>query len=557
ANVLHTDSGPIIQLFRREAAEGAEDAAAPDDPLAPPHQDRPAATGTVELAEVFVSFDGSNAARPVGVGRAETVYNYFLGDEANWRTNVPAYEKVVYPDLYDGIDLHTWGRRNSLKYEFHVAPGADYTQVQVSFEGIDGLSINAAGALHVQTELGELIDDAPYIYQEIDGERVEVAGSFELIDGDGYTFSITGEYDPAAELIIDPLLSWSTYMGGSALDWGNGIAVDSAGGVYVTGETQSPGWASGGFDTSYNGYYDIFVAKLTPSGGHAWSTYMGGSLADIGYGIAVDPAGGVYVTGGTWSAGWASGGFDTSYNGYGDIFVAKLTPSGGHAWSTYMGGSGDDYGYGIAVDPSGGVFVTGRTPSSGWASGGFDTSHNGGNDIFVAKLTPSGGHAWSTYMGGSGYDIGSGIVPDPSGGVYVTGYTHSPGWASGGFDSSHNGGSDIYAAKLTASGGHAWSTYMGGSGYDSGWGIALDPSGGVYVTGETSSSGWASGGFDTSHNGGNDIFVAKLTASGGHTWSTYMGGSGYDRGWGIAVDPSTGVYVTGETSSSGWASGGF
>ncbi|KKL26834.1 hypothetical protein LCGC14_2391280, partial [marine sediment metagenome] len=249
----------------REAAETAEDAPGPDDPFAPPHQDRPAATATeiVELGEVFVTFDGSNAARPVGVGWAKTVYNYFLGDQANWRTNVPAYERVVYPGLYDGIDLHTWGRRNSLKYEFHVAPGADYAQVQVSFEGIEGLSIDPLGALHVQTELGELIDDAPYIYQEIDGERIEVAGAFSLVDADTYRFSVTGAYDSSEQLIIDPLLIWSSFLGGSGYDYGSAIAADADGNALIAGYTNSSDFPTpGGFDTSYGGFSEAFVVKL-------------------------------------------------------------------------------------------------------------------------------------------------------------------------------------------------------------------------------------------------------------------------------------------------------
>ncbi|GAH79476.1 unnamed protein product, partial [marine sediment metagenome] len=250
-------------------------------------------------------------------------------------------------------------------------------QIQVSYEGIDGLFIDAEGALHVQTALGELIDDAPYIYQLIDGEQVEVAGVFELVDGDTYTFDITAAYDPTRELVIDPDLSWSTYLGGSSDDRGWGIAADGAGDVYVTGETKSAGWASGGFDTSHDGDWDAFVARLSSAGGHLWSTYLGGSSNDFGFDVAADGAGGVYVTGETGSAGWASGGFDTSHNGHYDAFVARLSSAGGHLWSTYLGGSSPDGGYGIAADGAGGAYVTGFTRSPGWVSGGGDTSLNG------------------------------------------------------------------------------------------------------------------------------------------------------------------------------------
>jgi len=504
------------------------------------------------------SFIGAREVKPIGLQRAETLFNYHLGDDpARWRSGVPSYEVVAYKGLYEGIDLHVWGRRSHLKYEFHVAPGADWRKIRVRYQGISGLSIDANGSLRV--DLGEgcesLVDDAPYIYQDIRGRRTEVTGSFTLVDEATYTFQITGEYDPAHPLIIDPDLAWSTYLGGSDGEYGYGITVDASG-VYLMGGTKSSGWASGGFDTTHNGSYDAFVAKLTPSGGHAWSTYLGGNSWDAGTGIAVD-ASGIYLAGYTESSGWTSGGFDTSYNGgWYDAFVAKLTPSGGHAWSTYLGGSDDDLAYRIASDASG-VYVTGYTQSSGWTSGGFDTSYNGGEDVFVAKLTPSGGHAWSTYLGGSGdVDLGWGIDADASG-VYVTGYTQSSGWTSGGFDTTFNGGAhgDAFVAKLTPSGGHVWSTYLGGRDYDRGYGIAVDASG-VYVTGVTYSSGWTSGGFDTTLNGDRDAFVAKLTPSGGHAWSTYLGGSDGDRGDGIALGVS-GVYVTGDTCSSGWTSGGF
>ena len=554
ANVLFTDAGPVFQVFSREATD---DNVAADTPTWPDLPDDPMAGEEdfiTRATQFSVQFDGADTVSPTGLAQAETVFNYHLGDQSTWRDAVPTYETVAYLGLYDGIDLHTWGRRDSLKYEFHIAPGADYTQISVSYTGIEGLSIDAAGALHVQTDLGELVDDAPYIYQDIASQRVEVTGAFELIDSDTCTFTVTGDYDSNQELVIDPDLAWSTYMGGSAKDTGFGIAVDASGGVYVTGNTASSGWVSGGYDTSYNG---VFVAKLTSAGDHVWSTYMGGSSSDKGLGIAVNASGGVYVTGHTDSPGWASGGFDTSHNGSSDIFVAKLTSAGGHGWSTYMGGSNTDRGYGIAVDASDGVYVTGWTSSSNWADGGFDTSHNGSSDIFIAKLTSAGDHVWSTYMGGGGGDAGYGIAVDASGGVYVTGSTASSGWVSGGFDTSHHGMSDIFVAKLTSAGGHAWSTYMGGSSIDEGNGIAVDASGGVHVTGYTGSSGWASGGFDTSHNGEYDIFVVRLTSTGGHAWSTYMGGSWRESGRGIAVDASGGVYVTGYTGPSDWVSGGF
>ena len=510
ANIAHTNNGPVFELFREiagdEAAEALRD-------LRPDMLH--AESADMESIHFSAAFDGANTVTPVGLGQAETRFNFFVGDQTQWRQDVPSYEIVAYEGLYDGIDLHTWGRRGHLKYEFHVDPGADFSQISVSYSGIDSLEIDADGAMYVHLGggWGEIVDDTPYIYQIIDGKQVEVAGEYRLVDRDTYTFEITDSYNPTCRLIIDPALDWSTYMGGSNKDVGFNIAVDSLDNALVTGYTHSSGWAGGGFDTSHNGNRDAFVAKLTPSGGHVWSTYMGGSNQDLGIGIAVDSLGNALVTGSTYSSGWVGGGFDTSHNGNVDAFVAKLTSSGGHIWSTYMGGNDRDRSFGIAVDSLGNALVMGYTyssGSSGWASGGFDTLHDGEYDAFVAKLTSSGGHVWSTYMGGSSTEACLGIAVDSLGNALVTGYTHSSGWAGGGFDTSHNGNRDAFVAKLTPSGGHVWSTYMGGSDDDFCRGIAVDSLDNALVTGYTSSSGWTGGGFDTSHNGAEDAFVAKI-----------------------------------------------
>jgi subtilisin-like proprotein convertase family protein len=559
-NVAMTDAGPVFELFQREAAEE-------------PQGDRLGRSGAVrqgfhptpdapedivtQTAQFSVRFDAANAVSPSGMDGAETVFNYLIGEQDAWRSNVPAFETVAYEGLYDGIDLLTRGQRDSLKYEFHVAPGADYRQIQVSYEGIDGLWLDDDGELHVQTALGELVDEAPYIYQQLRGQQVEVAGDFALIDEDTYTFTISGPYDASAELVIDPDLAWSTYLGGSEADWSNGIAVDADGNALVAGRTSSPGWVSGGFDTSYDGDYDAFVAKLSPTGDHLWSTYLGGSEHDWAMGIAVDTAGNALVTGETGSAGWTQGGFDTISNGT-DGFVAKLDPDGGHLWSTYVGGSEYEIGVSIAVDAAGNAMVTGYTASSDWVSGGFDTSYNDGGDAFVAKLSPTGDHLWSTYLGGSEGDRGQGIAADAAGNAVVGGRTESPGWVSGGFDTSYDGGFDVFVAKLSPTGAHIWSTYLGGTdAEDSGHGIAVDYAGNALVTGQTYSPGWVSDGFDTSFNGWQDAFVAKLDSTGGHLWSTYLGGSEDDMGRGIAVDAAGNALVAGSTWSSDWVFGGF
>jgi len=513
-----------------------------------------------QILPFFAAFVGANVVRPIGLDPSAAEFHYYVGDQADWRQGVASYAVVAYEGLYEGIDLCVQGLRSHVKYEFHVAPGADYRLIAVHYEGIEGLSIAPDGSLEVNLGAGRGVirDGAPYIYQEIDGQKVQVAGRFILLDDRTYSFEITGDIDPDHALVIDPDLIWSTYLGGGGDDSSYDIAADGSGAVYVVGWTNSSGsWQSGGFETAYQGGGDAFVVKLSSGGEHLWSTYLGGSGEDYATGIAIDDWGCVHVTGHTSSAGWTAGGFDVSLDGEDDAFVAKLNPGGALLWSCYLGGSGGDAGAGIAVDASGAVYVTGSTDSSGWVTGGPDTTYHGGGDAFLVKLSVDGEHLWSTYLGGSGEDSGADLAVDASGDIYVTGDTYSSGWVTGGLDSTYHGGGDAFVVKLSSGGEHLWSTYAGGSSTDSGSGIAVDASYLVYVTGATLSAGWVGAGFDTSYNGNWDAFVAALGPTGRCLWSTYLGGSNRDMGNGIAVDAAGNLFVTGYTQSAGWTSGGF
>ena len=382
ANVAMTDAGPVFQMFRQVPKEGSADGlkellgdGSPDDGLPDdlPGQDRfdPEAYDT-QVLQFSSSFVGANAVSPVGMQPSETVFNYFIGDEADWREGVASYEVVAYMGVYAGVDLHAWGKRDSLKYEFHVAPGADWSAIQVRYDGIKGLSINEAGQLVVDLgpDWGQVIDEAPFIYQEIDGQQVKVAGRFVLLDEWTYSFEITGECDSSRPLIIDPDLAWSTYLGGSGDDFSWRIAVDASGNAFVTGYTYSSNLSGGsnnaGTNNSLKSGQDAFVAKVTSSGSLAWATYLGGSGSDCAYDIAVDASGNAYVTGHTWSSNFSGGsnnaGTNNSFKGGDcDAFVAKVTSSGSLVWATYLGGSSGDYGTGIAVDSSGNAYVMGFT----------------------------------------------------------------------------------------------------------------------------------------------------------------------------------------------------
>ena len=545
----------------------------------------------LQLLQFTASFIGASAVRPVGLQPSGSLFNYYLGDPAQWRQNVTSYEVIAYEGLYEGVDLRIQGLRSHVKYEFHVAPGADYSQIAVHYEGIEGLSIAEDGSLQVNLGAGRGVirDDAPYIYQEIDGQKVEAAGHFVLLDDRTYSFEITGTIDPDHALVIDPDIIWSTYLGGGNQGSCTDVTVDVSGNVYITGSTAAPGSLTGGFDTTANGGSDAFVVKFNSNGEYLWGTYLGGSNDDASFGIALDASGAVYVTGSTDSPDWTSGGFDTTYNGSRDAFVAKLGSGGQHLWSTYLGGGNADYGYDVATDASGAAYATGFTYSSDWVSEGYDQTYNGKGDAFVAKLSSGGDHLWSTYIGGGSLDDAQGIAVDASGAVYVAGGTCSPGWTAGGFNVtagfgtsesdlyfdgerfwydypgwvnvSPGGGPDAFVAKLNSNGQPLWSTYLGGVNWDFAYGIALDTSGAVYVTGYTESVEWTSSGAALGYVG--DAFVSRLSSDGQHFWTIgleYMttgltlwcGNSGQD----VAVSASGTVYVTGHTESGEWTSGG-
>jgi hypothetical protein len=518
------------------------------------------------------SFVGARTVRPTGLRQSRAVFNYCVGDPASRRIGVASYEKVVYPGLYEGIDLHVWGLRSRLKYEFHVAPGADYRRIAVRYEGIEGLSVREDGSLVVDLggQQDVIRDDAPFVYQEIDGRKVELAGRFVVCDGRTYSFEIAGDIHPGSPLVIDPNLAWSSHLGGVNNDYATDVAADAAGNVYVVGYTDSPGWARNGFDTTYEGNYgDAFVSKLSGAGVHLWTTYLGGTAADSGRGITVDAQGNVYVVGYTTSANWVSGGYDTQFEGNalheGDGFIVKLTSVGGHVWSSYLGGSSHDIAEDVAVDLNGSVYVAGTTQSPDWITGGFDTSFNGGtSDAFLVKLTEAGAYVWGTYLGGGMGDRDAFVAVGDADSVYVTGTTESAAWVAQGYDTTLDGESDAFVAKLTDAGGHLWSTYLGGEKTDTAAGIAVDSSGAVFAGGSTNSPGWVRGGFDTTLGDSySDGYIVKLTKTGEHVWSTYIGAENGELADDICVDKAGNVYSVGDmyvgegSQVFSWVRGGF
>jgi hypothetical protein len=500
------------------------------------------------------------AAHPQREGRELLAgyYNYLIGDDpTRHATYVRRYKEAWVKGVYAGIDMRYYLEGGRLRYDWVVQPGGDPSQIVFGLEGSEKTYIDREGRLVFTTRFGEVKLAELRVYQ---GDR-EIGGRFVERPG-GWGIEV-GSYDPTQLLVIDPLV-YSTYIGGLGYDEGNAIAVDGSGNAYVTGYTQSEEYdvTPGAFQTIYGGWADVFVTKLNATGtALVYSTYIGRFPDDYGTAIAVDGSGNAYVTGYTLSVDYpvTPGAFQTTNGGYKDVFVTKLNATGTDlVYSTYIGGSDDEVGFGIAVDGSGYAYVTGVTDSPDYdvTPGAFQTTKGGGADVFVTKLNATGtALVYSTYIGGSRDDEGYGIAVDGSGNAYVTGVTDSPDYdvTPGAFQTTKGILEDVFVTKLNATGtALVYSTYIGGSNWDQGNAIAVDGSGYAYVTGYTSSTDYdvTPGAFQTTNGGGRDVFVTKLNATGtALVYSTYIGGSGEDRGNAIAVDGSGNAYVTGYTGS--------
>jgi hypothetical protein len=520
---------------------------------------------------------GANAdARPLGVGPLSTTINYFQGNRPeSWRTSVATFTAVSYADVYPGIDMVYYGKGGHLEYDFVVAAGANPAPISLEYSGADAVDVDANGDLVIQTAAGALIQERPYLYQDIDGARREVDGRFQ-VERDFTSGETTrvgfaiGAYDPNHALTIDPLvMSHSSFLGGKSNDTGHGVGVDGEGNIYLTGLAGTIDFPAtpGAYDPSHNGgASDVFVSKISPDGKQLlYSTFLGGSGDETGYRLAVDHQGSVVVAGFTESPDFpaTAGAFDTTHNGGADAFIAKLDASGSELeFATFLGGAQDDIARSVAVDAEGSIYVTGWTFSSGFPTtqGAFDTSHNGTNDVFVTKLRGDGSKlGYSTFIGGPNLEWSAGIDVDELGQAHIVGYTQSTSYpvTSGAFDVNYNGGTkDAFATKLNASGSSlVYSTFIGGAATDFGRGIALDSAGNAYVTGFTESADFPTtpGAFDESFNGGPwDAFVLKLNSEGNRlAYSTFLGGEGEDSrtGSGIAINRAGVAYVTGVTES--------
>jgi hypothetical protein len=509
---------------------------------------------------VSLHYDGGRAKRVEGLDRLHGRVNILAGSRAaRWQTDIPAYAALIYRDLYPGIDA-VYDGRHGLKCEFRVAPHADPFQIRLRYSGVDHIEIDPGGALALRTKSGILREDAPEIYQTIAGAQRSVSGAFRLIDRVTVAFDL-GEYDASQPLIIDPVISSSTYFGRGGIDVATAVATDAAGNIYLAGWTDSGDLTSSRLGSAWG--VNAFVAKFQSDGRTlVYCTYLGGSGDDRATALAVDGAGNVVIAGSTNSRDFPTAyALQSSLRGSSDAFVARLDASGARLLSsTYFGGDGSDAANGLALDAAGNIYIAGETTSSNaFRTGASYQAHAAaGSDAFVIKLNSAGTSiVYAAFLGGAGADRARAVAISASGEAYVAGDTTSADFpAMNGFQRSLGGGQDAFVAKLNATGaGLIFSTYLGGSGGATGYpesasSIAVDTSGNAYIAGSTSSKNFpVVSAYPAAFGGGLDAFVAKISGTGALIYSAYLGGGGIDAANAIAVSLSGTVYVAGYSTS--------
>jgi len=556
AAMWFTQNGAVYQ-FTRHIPKDDEDH---DDSMNPTLHFVNHGPDSIESMAIRASFIGANSnPQMVGSELMEYKCNYFIGNDPNkWHTDVPNYDGIIYKEIYTGIDLKYYGNGKQMEYDFIVSPGANPSQIDIHYAGAESLSVNGDGELVIGTKWGEIIEKKPIIFQIQNGARNTIEGEYMLNGADSFGFLLKSNYDPTLPLVIDPVLTYSTYLGGSDTENASDIAVDISGNAYITGYTRSSDFPTEeGYQTYLRGDCDVFVTKLNTAGNSlVYSTYFGGSgySEDYGNGIAVDNSGNAFITGKTEASDFPVEGEFQTFQGASDAFVTKLNSSGNDLiYSTCLGGAGADVGNAIAIDDSGNAYITGRTGYSDFPTEGEYQTYQGGYDAFVTKLNIAGNNlVYSTYIGGSGWDASYGITVNNSGNAYITGRTGYSDFPTEGEYQTYQGGYDAFVTKLNIAGNDlVYSTYLGGSGDDESYGLSVDGSGNAYIAGMTMSSDFPTEGEYQTYQGYMNAFVTKLYTTGDSlVYSTYLGGSSsYTRAQDIDLDSLSNAYITGWTAA--------
>nr|NIM14529.1 hypothetical protein [Candidatus Aminicenantes bacterium]NIM81267.1 hypothetical protein [Candidatus Aminicenantes bacterium]NIN20666.1 hypothetical protein [Candidatus Aminicenantes bacterium]NIN44445.1 hypothetical protein [Candidatus Aminicenantes bacterium]NIN87264.1 hypothetical protein [Candidatus Aminicenantes bacterium] len=526
----------------------------------------------------MVFLDSNRDPGMVPVDMTPYKVNYIKGNEpSTWHTGIPTSKAVLYKNIYNDVDLKVYGIEKQIEYDWIIKPGGDPGNICFQYKNVKGTRIDEKGNLIIETHLGELIHRRPVSYQEVSrehgagrraqgakqsGKRMDVDVKFKKIGENTYGFEV-GKYDRSCELVIDPVvMAYSTYLGGSGDEYAYGLAVDSSGCAYVTGDTTSTDFPTLNSYQTDQAAADAFVTKFSSSGNSLiYSTFLGGSSDDRGLNILVDDSGQAYVVGWTESSNFPTkNAYQATYGGGSkDVFVAILSSSGSSlAYSTFLGGNGDDRGYDIALDSSKNIYIAGRINSTNFPTkNAYQGTFGGGNwDASVTKIDSSGSSlVYSTYLGGSGRDIGTGIAVNGST-AYIAGRTTSTDFPTHNqYQGSYGGGEfDAFVTKLSSSGSSlVYSTFLGGDDIDAAYGIAVDSSGSAYVAGDTSSTNFPTkNAYQSTHGGGDrDAYVTKFSSTGTTLeYSTFLGGGEWDTSDDLTINSAGNAHVIGSTKSS-------
>ena len=527
---------------------------------------RPASpTAAPRAAAIRMTLPGANPGiEPAGVDPLPGRTHFLVGnDPARWRRNIPQFAKVRYEQVYEGIDLLFYGNPDELEYDFEIAAGADPDLIRLAFEGARRMHVDEEGGLVLETAAGPLRHRRPHAYQASGGARITVQAAYEISSQNTVRFRM-GEYDRGRPLVIDPVLAYSTHLGGARTELGHAVAIDDEGCAYITGQAVSPEFPrTPGFpepnhldgETSY-----AFITKLNPSGTQiVYSSLLGGADYDIGNAITVDSDGAAYLVGETRSPDFpaTARALQRTLGGERDVFVAKISPDGSSLlYATYLGGEDFDAGNGIVIDPAGSAYITGITVSSDFptTSNAYQREYASGQDVFAAKLNADGsGLIYSTLVGGVGDDRANGIAIDRSGNAYLAGITSTR---------RASGGADAYCIKLNPNGSEVvYLKLFGGLNAEEATSVVVDEAGNAYLAGVTFSKDFPTtpGVFQTESKSplpqfgsifGYDAFVVKVDPRGENLiFSTLLNGSGSSYGRAIALDPEGNIVVAGFTAS--------
>ena len=510
-----------------------------------------------------ISLRFRNAASDVRIqGDTELPGNANIFDGSSpgqWQRGLRTFQGVVYQGLYRGIDVAYHATDSSLKSQFNVAPGADPGQIRLEYSGL--VSVNSEGSLMIRSGDALLRENAPQIYQDLPAGRKKVSGRFKKLDAHTAGFEI-GPFDHGRLLVIDPVISYSTYLGGSGLGAVTAVALDSAGSLYAAGWTEALNFpVSNAAQATNQGGVDAFVVKLNPTGtAIIYATYIGGRSDDRATGIGVDSAGKAYVTGATTSSNFPLvSSLRPFIGGAKDAFVLSLGANGDTlSYSTYLGGTDVDNATAIAVDGAGNAYIAGDTQSANFpVAGAFQSTNHGGFDVFVTKLNPAGQIVFSTYLGGNAAEHAGGIAIDSNSNIYIAGGTFSANFPTQSpIQATIGGTQDAFISKLRADGtALIYSTYLGGNGQftiEQANAVAVNTAGNAFVAGVTNSFNFpvTGGAYQVLFNGVEDAFVCKLNVAGSALdYSTFLGGTNFDWAWGLGIDGAGNAYAAGYTSS--------